>query len=40
MGEWENFQRPKKKQIGLGANVGPITYLLEFGRVLHSPSKS
>jgi hypothetical protein len=25
---------------GVGVRVGSITYLLEFGKVLHSPSKT
>jgi hypothetical protein len=38
VGGWEKFQ--KQKKIGWGGGVGSITYLLEFGRVLHSPSKT
>jgi len=30
----------KKQKNRWGARVGSITYLLEFGRVLHSPSKT
>jgi hypothetical protein len=33
-------QEKKKKKNGCGARVGSIIYLLEFGRVLHSPSKT
>jgi hypothetical protein len=31
---------PKKKKKGLGAKVGSVTYLLEFGKVLHNTSKT
>jgi hypothetical protein len=30
----------EKEKIGWGVGVGSITYLLEFGRVLHSFSKT
>jgi hypothetical protein len=32
--------KEKQKEIGWGVGVGSITYLLEFGRVLHSFSKT
>jgi len=30
----------EKEKIEWGVRVGSITYLLEFGKVLHSPSKT
>jgi len=36
----KNFKSQKKKKNECGARVGSIIYLLEFGRVLHSPSKT